>query len=169
MSIRPRRNAPPADSDRPLPDRAALTAPPAAHPLTASWLDAAAAIHRACFPTASWDRAAFAALLANPHVFGLIDPTGGLVLGQAVPPEGEILTIGVAPGARRRGLGRALLAGALDAMRDRGVTEIFLDVAEDNHAARALYAAAGFRDCGRRRRYYETGADALLLTCRLCE
>ena len=146
-----------------------MSASTGARPLTASWLDAAATIHAACFPEAPWDRAAIAALLANPHVFGLIDPAGGLVLCQAVPPEGEILTIGVAPGARRRGLGRALLARALDAMRATGVTAVLLDVAEDNDAARALYAAAGFRQCGRRRRYYETGADALLLTCRLCE
>jgi ribosomal-protein-alanine N-acetyltransferase len=40
---------------------------------------------------------------------------------------------------------------------------MFLEVAERNGAARALYAAAGFAAAGRRRRYYPDGADALVL------
>jgi ribosomal-protein-alanine N-acetyltransferase len=40
---------------------------------------------------------------------------------------------------------------------------MFLEVAEANAAARALYAAAGFAEVGRRRRYYADGGDALVL------
>jgi ribosomal-protein-alanine N-acetyltransferase len=40
---------------------------------------------------------------------------------------------------------------------------MFLEVSERNAAARALYAAAGFAEVGRRRRYYADGADALVL------
>jgi ribosomal-protein-alanine N-acetyltransferase len=45
----------------------------------------------------------------------------------------------------------------------RGAVEIFLEVAEPNAAARALYACAGAREVGRRPRYYADGADALVL------
>jgi ribosomal-protein-alanine N-acetyltransferase len=40
---------------------------------------------------------------------------------------------------------------------------MFLEVSEANGAARALYAAAGFEEAGRRRRYYADGSDALVL------
>lgn len=50
----------------------------------------------------------------------------------------------VTPDARERGLGRALLGRALDAAREWGVSDVALAVTVGNHAARRLYAAAGF-------------------------
>jgi ribosomal-protein-alanine N-acetyltransferase len=38
---------------------------------------------------------------------------------------------------------------------EHGATACFLEVAEDNAAARGLYAALGFAEIGRRRDYYE--------------
>lgn len=40
---------------------------------------------------------------------------------------------------------------------------MFLEVAADNDAARALYAKLGFVEAGRRHGYYGDGADALVL------
>ncbi|MFA4893699.1 GNAT family N-acetyltransferase, partial [Brevundimonas sp.] len=49
----------------------------------------------------------------------------------------------------------------------RGARRLFLEVAEDNEAARALYGRAGFSEAGRRPRYYARAdgsrRDALLL------
>jgi ribosomal protein S18 acetylase RimI-like enzyme len=50
----------------------------------------------------------------------------------------------VLPEARRAGLGRALIDGALESARGRGCVRIELDVDQDNDPALALYAAAGF-------------------------
>jgi ribosomal-protein-alanine N-acetyltransferase len=36
-------------------------------------------------------------------------------------------------------------------------------VHDTNHAARALYAATGFVELARRRRYYRDGSDAVVL------
>lgn len=48
-----------------------------------------------------------------------------------------------------------------------GATRLFLEVAEDNAAARALYDRLGFEPAGRRPRYYSRpngpAVDALLL------
>ena len=44
-----------------------------------------------------------------------------------------------------------------------GVKTIHLEVAEDNMAARAFYAAQNFTQTGRRKAYYANGADALTL------
>lgn len=125
---------------------------------------ALAAIHAGAFPaTEAWSARSFATQLALPGVFALIDPAGGMVLARAVAGEAEILTIGVAPAARRQGVGARLLAAAMDIAAGGGAQEIFLEVSAANPAAQALYRAAGFAEAGRRRAYYPDGSDALLL------
>ncbi|WP_456268477.1 GNAT family N-acetyltransferase [Kushneria sp. AK178] len=51
----------------------------------------------------------------------------------------------VMPGARRRGVGRALLQAAADLARERGVTSLMLRTGTHNHAAKALYASLGWQ------------------------
>jgi ribosomal-protein-alanine N-acetyltransferase len=100
-------------------------------------------------------------LLGQPGVSGFIDTGGGLLLLRVAADEAEILTIGVT--ARRRGIGRRLLAQAIASARAAGATAMFLEVAADNKAANALYAGAGFIQVGERRGYYPDGGDALVL------
>lgn len=138
-----------------------IAATPAAAP-------ALAALHEAAFPTAErWDAAAIGALLAMPGAFGLHLPGAGFVLARLAADEAEILTLAVAPGARRRGRGGALLAGAMAQAAARGAAVMILEVSEANAAARALYAGFGFAMAGRRRRYYADGTDALILKATL--
>lgn len=125
---------------------------------------ALAALHAAAFPPGEqWDAEAIRVLLGLPGGFGLLRPGAGFVLARVAADEAEILTLAVVPAARRQGHGGALLAGAMAAAAARGAAAMFLEVAEPNAAARALYAAAGFTEAGRRRRYYPDGADALVL------
>jgi ribosomal protein S18 acetylase RimI-like enzyme len=63
------------------------------------------------------------------------------------PSSGYLASLYVAPDAGGRGLGRALLAYALDAMPGRDVT---LWVFDGNDRARTLYERAGFRPDGAR-------------------
>lgn len=67
----------------------------------------------------------------------------------------------VEPVARRVGLGRALLAAAIERARERDCRRIELDTAETNDAGLALYRGAGFSDGA-----YE-GGRALFLRLRL--
>ncbi|MEM6356346.1 MAG: GNAT family N-acetyltransferase, partial [Pseudomonadota bacterium] len=75
--------------------------------------------------------------------------------------------IGVVPSARRSGLGRALLNAALAIAEGSGAASVFLEVAEDNTAARALYDDTRFVEVGRRASYYlrrdGSRVDALIL------
>jgi ribosomal-protein-alanine N-acetyltransferase len=61
------------------------------------------------------------------------------------------LTIGVLIRAsyRRRGIGRALVERSFDWAREHGVATLNLHVFPHNEAARALYAATGFREVER--------------------
>jgi ribosomal-protein-alanine N-acetyltransferase len=135
---------------------------------------ALATLHARAFTTPRpWGEAEFAALLADPLAFLLIEGDAGFLLGRAVAGEAELLTIAVTPEARRLGLGRKLVSRFVYQARLRGAESAFLEVAEDNVAARRLYLAAGFSDAGRRRGYYRTpdgrAVDALVMVRSLQE
>ena len=104
-----------------------------------------------------WSEAEIAGLLASPLCFVLTGDQGFL-MGRAVAGEAEVLTLAVAPAARRQGGGAALVAGFLAEAKARGAAVAFLEVAADNLGARGLYAAAGFGETGLRRGYYH-GTD----------
>jgi ribosomal-protein-alanine N-acetyltransferase len=108
-----------------------------------------------------WTAAEFAALLESPLCF-LIEAEGGFALGRVVAGEAELLTIAVAPERQGRGVGRQLMAGFLAEAQSRAAESVFLEVAETNAPARALYQRAGFAEAGRRRGYYE-GIDAVVM------
>ncbi len=118
-------------------------------------------------PADAWDASAIAKLLRMPGAIGFLDPAGGMVMARVAADEAEILTLAVAAAARRHGIGGRLLARAGRAAGEAGATRLFLEVAEANAGARALYAGAGFSQCGRRPRYYSDGSDALVLHRRL--
>jgi len=78
--------------------------------------------------------------------------------------EGEILNLAVAPDGRRRGLGRELVRATIDALTEREVRQVYLEVRESNAPARALYATFGFKEVGRRQQYYRRPVeDAIVL------
>ncbi|HPA95156.1 MAG TPA: GNAT family N-acetyltransferase [Thermoanaerobaculia bacterium] len=120
--------------------------------------------------TPPWNSAQLASYLALPTSRtwllsgGTPSRTLAYALFQVVAGEAELLRVGCDPGHRRRGLGRRLLAAALDALAAAGVERCFLDVAAGNHAALALYRSLGFRETGRRPGYYPSGETALLFT-----
>lgn len=127
-------------------------------------------LHRTCFPDDPWSWRTFIELGAMAGVFGRIawEESGpaGLTLAQGLGDECEILTLGVIPARRRSGIGSALLAAIVAEARRRRVRTLFLEVAEDNSAARALYATNGFIQIGRRANYYRRLSglvDALVL------
>ena len=115
-----------------------------------------AEIHRLCFED-PWTEVSFRALLADPPVYGYIsgeDPAQSCLLVREVMGEAEVLTLATVPHARRKGLGSHLLEEAIEKAKTRGVRSFFLEVAETNGAALALYAKFGFRKVGNRPNYY---------------
>jgi tRNA threonylcarbamoyl adenosine modification protein YeaZ len=160
----------PGPRSAPLYLRPADAAPSSARPLAVSPdYAAAAAIHAAAFTAVErgWSADEIRALAERPG--GLfVQAPAGFALGQVIADEAEILTIAIRPDRQNRGDGRALLAAFEIAAAGRGASRIFLDVAEDNLAARALYSGAGYSLDGRRRGYYRRPdgghSDALLMS-----
>ena len=125
------------------------------------------AIHgRAMTTSRPWSVAEIAGLLATETVFPLTRARG-FALGRAAAGEAELLTLAVDPAAQRRGLGLELLTDFEREAVARGAYTAFLEVAEDNAPARALYARAGWMEAGRRIAYYArisaAPVDALIL------
>jgi ribosomal-protein-alanine N-acetyltransferase len=131
----------------------------------------AAAFH---FP---WSSADFESYLADACIVadGAVNdtapaaPLGGFAMSRLTPPDAEVLTIAVDPARRGTGLGRVLLERHLMNLERGGAMLVFLEVADDNPAALALYKRAGFKTIGRRENYYKRteGAPCAALTMRL--
>ena len=131
-----------------------------------------ARLHAGLFAS-PWNEAAIGNLLAHPGSIallagaGLPRQIGAFALAQAAADEAEILTIGVAAPWQRMGVGTKLIDGIKRAAVRAGALKIFLDVAESNTAAIALYEKNGFSEVGRREGYYAkpdgTKEDAIQL------
>lgn len=130
--------------------------------------EALAALHAAAFTDTPrpWSATEFTGLLADPGVIFVKEPDG-FAFGQVAGPEAEILTLAVAPNARRRGVATRLVKALCAAAAAAGAGEMLLEVAVTNAGARALYASLGFLEVGRRPRYYTRpvgpAVDALVL------
>ncbi|MBV8939579.1 MAG: ribosomal protein S18-alanine N-acetyltransferase [Alphaproteobacteria bacterium] len=114
-----------------------------------------------------WSAEEFARLLASPGCVALGklvgEALGGFVLLRAAADEAEILTLAVIPACRSEGVGMALVEAAIGEAGRRGAATMFLEVAENNAPALALYARAGFAAVSRRARYYGGKTDAMVL------
>ena len=132
---------------------------------------AIAALHAASFRR-GWSEDEFESLLADRKVVAHRAMVGrslvGFILSRIVDDEAEILSVAVAGSRRGRGLARLLLNLHLRRLAGLGVRAVFLEVDEDNAAARRLYARGGFREVGRRAGYYprEGGEPSMALVLR---
>lgn len=85
------------------------------------------------------------------------EPVGVAMLGVR-GTRGWVGGMGVVPSARRTGVGLRLMQALVDEARAGGVRELFLEVLEQNAAARTLYEQLGFRALRRLEVWTYTGA-----------
>ncbi len=153
------------------------SAAPAVRRLGPQFGKACARIHAQSFPH-PWSAEEFEALLAGRDVIAhaaTLPATFwrpgrgpvGFVLSRRAADQAEILTIAVAPAARERGIGAALLAAHLPVLAAAGAKSLFLEVEANNKAAIRLYENFGFHQVGERKAYYRAAdggrATALVL------
>jgi ribosomal-protein-alanine N-acetyltransferase len=147
-------------------------------PLTETLLPAAVELDRRCFGKL-WSIDGYRREMTSPNSELLTlavppcsnspnssSPASLLCLGcyWAIAGEAHITILAVDPDYQRQGLGRAMLEILLYSARQRQLEWATLEVRISNQAALALYQKFGFREAGRRKRYYQdTGEDALVL------
>ncbi len=139
-----------------------------------------AGLQELCFAPAAaqdeppWSASAIAELLALPGGFALLAELerkpAGYLMARWLPDDCEVLSLGVVPSLRRRGIARALFLELVARAEAAGRHRVILEVAADNEGAQGFYRAIGFVVDGRRPAYYRRAggaADALLLSRRL--
>jgi ribosomal-protein-alanine N-acetyltransferase len=133
---------------------------------------AIARLHHVCFEEA-WSEQAVGEVLAAPGSVAWLATLEGEPVGFAIArqagDDAELLSLGVDPTTRRRSIARRLVETVIVWAGGHGAHLLFLEVAEDNDAARALYADYGYAPVGRRPDYYRghDGRPVAALTMRL--
>lgn len=106
-----------------------------------------------------WSVQGFADTLYREDVLFFVAYEEEKLLGYAgvycTADEGEITNIAVSPLARRHGVGRALMETLANALADRQIDRIVLEVRVSNKAAIRLYEQMGFAVVGTRKNFYE--------------
>ena len=123
-----------------------------------------------------WTPQALLAQIRDPDTIVIVarDPeTDPSIVGFAVMQyrfEREVahlVLLAVDRAARRRGLGRSLVAWLEKVARTGGICEITVEVRADNDGARRFYRALGYAEGARVRKYYDGRLDAIRLSARL--
>lgn len=125
-------------------------------------------LEQRCF-SVPWTEAQLRAQLPDDrHVF-LVAERGNEVLGYVglmhVLDEGYISNVAVSPDCRRQGIGAALIAELTRRAGRLELAFLTLEARASNAPAIRLYEKMGFRQVGRRKRYYQRPEeDAVLMT-----
>ena len=124
-------------------------------------------IEQSCYAF-PWSRQQFIDELDNPASLieaVLVDERiVGYICFWLICGELQIQNLAIRPEYRRLGIAQALLEDVIERCRQQGMNSVWLEVREDNHAAIGLYLGCGFVISGRRKKYYQDGEDALLLS-----
>ena len=75
----------------------------------------------------------------------------------------DIMNIAVKEDYRRQGIATLLLNNILDICNEKNIKTINLEVNEENFSAIRLYQKFGFKENGRRKKYYDNKFDAILM------
>jgi [ribosomal protein S18]-alanine N-acetyltransferase len=134
---------------------------------TAADLPAVTALEGSLFGLDAWSEASVAEELVGERRTAVVAVAADDVVGYAVTLLADdvvdLQRIGVAPAHRRTGLAGRLLAELQERARSAGADRMLLEVSAANTGALAFYAAAGFVEIDRRRRYYRDGSDAVVM------
>ncbi|MFT4914854.1 MAG: ribosomal-protein-alanine N-acetyltransferase [Yoonia sp.] len=113
-----------------------------------------AQMHAAAFQdTRPWSASEFATLLESNGVI-LLGDSQSFLLGRLIVDEAEVLTLVTPPIFRRQGHAQRCLAAFLDVLAQQQATSVFLEVSDENVAAKSLYSKYNFHNVGTRPNYY---------------
>jgi len=88
----------------------------------------------------------------------------GFLVAGLVLPDAELEMVAVTAEHQRRGVGRLLIGALIEELKRREGTAVLLEARASNVAAVELYRTSGFRETGRRQRYYaDPIEDAVLM------
>jgi ribosomal-protein-alanine N-acetyltransferase len=135
-------------------------------PIRRSDLEALYRLDQLCFePEIAYTRGQLRDLLTRDYAVGLAAEVGGdlagFAIGHSSGGRGHVVTLDVATGHRRAGVGRALLKELVARLEAAGARSVRLEVDLRNAGAILFYERLGFRETRRLRGYYGDRLDGL--------
>jgi len=129
-------------------------------------LEALYRLDQACFePDIAYTRGQLRDLLSRDQAVGLVAEVegalSGFAIGHRTGGRGHVVTLDVAGGYRRRGVGRVLLRELVERLERAGARTVRLEVDLRNVGAIRFYERLGFRETRRLRGYYGDRLDGL--------
>ena len=110
-------------------------------------------------------------LAEDPNKAGFIAEEDGIKAGYIglsfIMDEAEIGNLVVDKYHRRQGIANALMDEVKKFLKEQGIGRVYLEVAEDNEAAKQLYLKCGFESFNIRKDYYGKGRNAHLMVCEI--
>ncbi len=121
------------------------------------------------FPYSPWSTSQYKEEFSSPtrHFVVAVDAEQNIVgyAGVFAPggAEADVLTVGVIPSQRGKGIAKALMALITDWAKKQGSIAMMLEVKVDNAEAIGLYQSLGYSQLNIRKDYFGAGLDALVM------
>lgn len=136
-------------------------------PMNETHVSAVAELEKLCF-SAPWSERSIAAELNSEWSLWLVEERNGVAVAyvgsQSCPPEADVMNVAVSPDYRRQGIGESLMVALGEALGQKGIESLTLEVRASNEGAIALYDRLGYAQVGRRPNYYtDPKEDALIM------
>lgn len=132
-----------------------------------------ASLDKELFPYSPWSASQYKEEFSAPtrHFVVAIDESQNIIgyAGVFAPgaAEADILTVGVVPNQRGKGIAKALMALITDWAKAQGSTAMMLEVKVDNPEAIGLYESLGYSKLNVRKDYFGAGLDAQVMRLEL--
>ena len=121
------------------------------------------------FPYSPWSASQYKEEFSSPtrHFVVALDDAQSIIgyAGVFAPggAEADVLTVGVIPNHRGKGIARQLMALITDWAKQQGSIAMMLEVKVDNTEAIELYESLGYSKLNVRKDYFGAGLDALVM------
>jgi ribosomal-protein-alanine N-acetyltransferase len=121
------------------------------------------------FPYSPWSTSQYKEEFSSPtrHFVVAVDAEQNIVgyAGVFAPggAEADVLTVGVIPSQRGKGIAKALMTLITDWAKEQGSIAMMLEVKVDNTEAIGLYQSLGYSQLNIRKDYFGAGLDALVM------
>lgn len=134
--------------------------------MTEAYVAQIAQIEKLCFSD-PWSENSISSELNSRISLWLVALDGNSVAGyigsQSVLDEADMMNVAVHPDYRRQGIGEKLVLALAQALTEKGIRGLMLEVRESNVPAIALYEKLGFRQVGLRKNYYRAPKENALI------
>ena len=132
-----------------------------------------ASLDKELFPYSPWSASQYKEEFSAPtrHFVVALDDAQNIIgyAGVFAPggAEADVLTVGVIPSQRGKGIARQLMALITDWAKQQGSIAMMLEVKVDNSEAIGLYESLGYSTLNTRKDYFGAGLDALVMRLEL--